>query len=82
MDRVIALNVLYAITDYSVVSSLGWSLILSAPLHTHHLGHIVYFGISIISIVSMATTPEVELYDNILIFAVAIASKCHFPRQP
>jgi len=74
MDRVFALNALYAAADFSATASVGWILLLCLPF-PRVLG-VLHAGLAVASIVTVADS---EFASSTLPIAVAIATKWAYP---
>jgi hypothetical protein len=76
MERVFAFNILYASTDYTPVSSVGWTLLLVAPYKLPRIATYV-----VLSILAVATILRISVddIDIILSLAVAFSAKWTFP---
>jgi len=77
MDRVIALNALFAIADYKYYRSAVWVLLLVAPLPRIRVG---IYAVAHFACIALAAAPAYHQYfSSVLPIAVAIATKWIFP---
>lgn len=74
MDRVVFFNLLYSVSDFSPRTSLGWLLLLFAPVESVRI--FLYIALTVFTIVEQFVAPTTSTV--VLSVALAISSKWIF----